>query len=147
MSPNAFNESTAVMVDIPDNFICPISLELMRDPLMNRRGQNYDRRSILQWLHRGNEHCPLTRQPLSPSQLVPNNALKTRIRRWSMEHGLNNNEEFSNADNEQEYSYVEERGVIGTLHIEHNNDNTSNTNALSHLVDFFDQVLEITSAD
>ncbi|CAJ1966060.1 unnamed protein product [Cylindrotheca closterium] len=146
---------------VPDGFICPISLELMRDPVMNRRSLSYERKSILNWLHRGNAHCPLTREPLRPSQLVPNNALKVRIRRWSMENGVSHEEHYNNNDDilsdrsesseeegSEKYSHIEEMGVMGFMS---NNNNyeipTSSRNALADLTDLFDQVLEITSTD
>eukprot|EP00980_Cylindrotheca_fusiformis_P028715 scaffold22639_cov105-Cylindrotheca_fusiformis.AAC.9 len=152
--------------NVPIDFICPISWEVMRDPLMNRYGQNYDRQYILEWLvHNGNDHCPITRQPLSPSQLVPNNALKKQIRRWSMEqrHGIStsigDDDDDQDQQEEEEYSYIEERGVIGIVEFKeggnNNNNNktlssttsTSSTNPLADLVDLFDHVLEITTAD
>ena len=138
---------------VPDGFICPISLELMRDPVMNRNGLSYDRKSILQWLHKGNAHCPLTREPLRPSQLVPNNALKVRIRRWSMEHGISHEDYDENEshllretteeeEDSRKYSHIEELGVIGFI-----DSNDNRPNPLSDLADLFDQVLEITSSD
>ncbi|KAL3928057.1 MAG: hypothetical protein SGBAC_012813 [Bacillariaceae sp.] len=136
---------------VPDGFICPISLELMRDPVMNRNGQTYERKCILQWLHKGNTHCPLTREPLRPSQLVPNNALKVRIRRWSMEHGVNHEEHDDShnggcdEDGSEKYAHIEEMGVIGFM--DNNPNRTSNENPLADLVDLFDHVLEITGSD
>ena len=34
------------MTDIPKEFICPISLEIMKDPVIMSDGQTYDRESI-----------------------------------------------------------------------------------------------------
>lgn len=71
---------------IPDDFICPLTLEMMEDPLMTRSGLNFEREVILKWLNQGNSTCPLTRTPLSPSMLVPNAALRNRIRQWQKTH-------------------------------------------------------------
>ncbi|MCD7456318.1 hypothetical protein HAX54_031271 [Datura stramonium] len=54
-----------VGVQIPYHFRCPISLELMRDPVTVCTGQTYDRQSIESWVATGNTTCPVTRAPLS----------------------------------------------------------------------------------
>lgn len=50
----------------PEVFICPISRELMRDPVaLADTGQIYDRSSIIEWFREGHNTCPLTgRYPL-----------------------------------------------------------------------------------
>jgi hypothetical protein len=74
--------------EIPECFICPLTLEAMDDPLMDRRGMNFERKAIVEWLNRGNKTCPLTREPLSYSNLVPNAALRMRIERWKKDNGM-----------------------------------------------------------
>jgi hypothetical protein len=73
---------------IPPAFICPLTLEMMNDPLMDRDGLNYEREAILEWLHHGKTTCPLTRRPLTYSKLVHNVALRLRIERFKRAHGL-----------------------------------------------------------
>lgn len=73
----------------PDpSFICPLTLEVMRDPLMDRKGLNFERHAIVEWLNRGNATCPLTREPLSYSKLVPNAALRLKIEQWKKDHSI-----------------------------------------------------------
>jgi hypothetical protein len=73
----------------PDpSFICPLTLEVMRDPLMDRKGLNFERHAIVEWLNRGNATCPLTREPLSYSKLVPNAALRLKIEQWKKDHNI-----------------------------------------------------------
>jgi hypothetical protein len=74
--------------EIPEAFVCPLTLEIMKDPLMDRRGMNFERKAIVEWLNRGNHTCPLTREPLSYSKLIPNAALRMKMKRWKQEHGL-----------------------------------------------------------
>ena len=74
--------------DIPEEFICCLTLQPMVDPLMDRRGMNFERAAITEWLNRGNHTCPLTREPLSYSKLIPNAALRMRIERWKQQHGM-----------------------------------------------------------
>eukprot|EP00525_Craspedostauros_australis_P011007 CAMPEP_0198121918 /NCGR_PEP_ID=MMETSP1442-20131203/33410_1 /TAXON_ID= /ORGANISM="Craspedostauros australis, Strain CCMP3328" /LENGTH=267 /DNA_ID=CAMNT_0043780819 /DNA_START=159 /DNA_END=963 /DNA_ORIENTATION=+ len=74
--------------DTPDEFICPLTLELMNDPLMDRMGINFEREAIMEWLNRGNNSCPLTRKPLSYSKLVPNAQLRLKIDQWKKSHNI-----------------------------------------------------------
>ncbi|KAL6856833.1 hypothetical protein ACP4OV_018215 [Aristida adscensionis] len=64
----------------PDDFRCPISLELMTDPVILPSGHTFDRRSIQRWLDGGHLTCPVTNLPLPPSPpLIPNHALRRLI--------------------------------------------------------------------
>lgn len=68
---------------IPVHFACPISMELMQDPVMVATGHTYDRSSITRWLAQGNKTCPLTSLRLRHFELTPNFALRAAIRvRW-----------------------------------------------------------------
>ncbi|VAI75538.1 unnamed protein product [Triticum turgidum subsp. durum] len=64
---------------IPDDFLCPITLEIMTDP-------TYERRSIQKWLDSGERTCPKMRQPLAHLSLAPNYALKNLILQWCDKH-------------------------------------------------------------
>ncbi|CAI9294580.1 unnamed protein product [Lactuca saligna] len=69
-------------VQIPYHFRCPISLELMRDPVIVGTGQTYDRPSIESWVATGNTTCPVTRLPLTDFTLIPNHTLRRLIQEW-----------------------------------------------------------------
>ncbi|MED6155981.1 U-box domain-containing protein 25 [Stylosanthes scabra] len=69
-------------VQIPYHFRCPISLELMRDPVTVCTGQTYDRPSIESWVATGNTTCPVTRAPLTDFTLIPNHTLRRLIQEW-----------------------------------------------------------------
>jgi hypothetical protein len=73
-------------VSIPNEFLCPISLGLMDDPVMAQDGATYEREDITRWL---SVRCvsPLTNLPISP-QLTPNRALKDAIERFKSQHGI-----------------------------------------------------------
>uniref|UniRef100_A0A453C7Y0 U-box domain-containing protein n=1 Tax=Aegilops tauschii subsp. strangulata TaxID=200361 RepID=A0A453C7Y0_AEGTS len=72
----------------PPDFRCPISLDLMRDPVVSASGQTYDRESITRWFGAGKSTCPKTGQVLTNLELVPNKALKNLISRWCRENGV-----------------------------------------------------------
>jgi hypothetical protein len=78
-------EATAAVV--PSIFKCPISLELMRDPVVLCTGQSYERSSIEPWLEAGNHTCTATMQTLASLELVPNHTLRRLIQNWCEVHG------------------------------------------------------------
>eukprot|EP01018_Ginkgo_biloba_P019742 Gb_26429 [translate_table: standard] len=69
-------------VQIPYHFRCPISLDLMRDPVILCTGQTYDRSSIEKWVASGNTTCPVTMQNLQDFTLIPNHTLRRLIQEW-----------------------------------------------------------------
>ncbi|XP_010912457.3 U-box domain-containing protein 25-like [Elaeis guineensis] len=73
-------------VTVPYHFRCPISLELMRDPVTVCTGQTYDRPSIESWVATGNTTCPVTRTPLTDFTLIPNHTLRRLIQEWCVAH-------------------------------------------------------------
>lgn len=61
-----------------DPFVCPITQEIMKDPVIDHEGNSYERVAIEKWLEK-NSTSPVTRNPLTRAQLVPNRALKDLI--------------------------------------------------------------------
>jgi hypothetical protein len=61
-----------------ESFICPICNEIMIDPVITPQGISYERREILEWLKKSNT-CPITKEILSPKDLITNYALKSSI--------------------------------------------------------------------
>ncbi|KAL9231752.1 hypothetical protein vseg_006938 [Gypsophila vaccaria] len=76
----------ATGLQIPYHFRCPISLELMTDPVTISTGQTYDRSSIDSWVSTGNTTCPVTRSPLTDFSLIPNHTLRRLIQDWCVSH-------------------------------------------------------------
>jgi len=77
------NKATTSVEDVePDsNFLCPISLALMTDPVMAMDGHTYDRSAIENWLENNNT-SPLTNNVLPAKTLIPNHNLKSQIEAW-----------------------------------------------------------------
>ncbi|KAL0344836.1 UNVERIFIED_CONTAM: E3 ubiquitin-protein ligase PUB24 [Sesamum radiatum] len=71
-------------IEVPEYFICPISLQIMKDPVTAVSGITYDRESIENWLFKShNTICPVTKQGLSRhSDLTPNHTLRRLIQAW-----------------------------------------------------------------
>lgn len=80
-------ENSNKELSIPTHFRCPISLELMKDPVTASTGITYDRQSIETWLELGNQTCPVSNQELkSEDLLIPNHSLRRMIQDWCVAH-------------------------------------------------------------
>ena len=66
----------------PEEFLCPITEEIMKDPVIDNEGISYEREAIVEWLRRGNTTSPSTKQLLKLSDLRPNIALRKLIEDW-----------------------------------------------------------------
>ncbi|PSR84887.1 U-box domain-containing protein [Actinidia chinensis var. chinensis] len=71
---------------IPANFRCPISLDLMKDPVTLSTGITYDRESIETWIESGNNTCPITKQVLTNLDPIPNQAIRKMIQDWCVQN-------------------------------------------------------------
>ena len=69
------------MSDIPKEFICPITLCIMKDPVLMPDGQTYERSAIEKHLQ-VSPLSPLTKQPLDMKDATPNYALKSLIENY-----------------------------------------------------------------
>ena len=63
---------------VPREFYCPITGELMNNPVSEQSGHSYERDSIMEWLSRS-QTSPITRLPLTEGDLTENLALKRSI--------------------------------------------------------------------
>lgn len=74
-------------MEIPPYFLCPITLEIMRDPVTLSTGITYERDSIERWIFtQKNATCPATKQPLLSLDLTPNTTLRRLIQSWCTLH-------------------------------------------------------------
>jgi len=72
--------------EVPDWLIDNITFSIMLDPVTTKHGHSYDRVTLLDHLRRSNTD-PLTREPLYPSDLRPNIALKQACDAFLKENG------------------------------------------------------------
>ncbi|GLJ28668.1 hypothetical protein SUGI_0564930 [Cryptomeria japonica] len=90
--PSSGTQSSAVDSEdaspIPDDFRCPISLDLMQEPVIVCTGQTYDLASITRWIKEGHSTCPKTGQKLVHTNLTPNYALQSLIVQYCAEHKI-----------------------------------------------------------
>ncbi|GAU50792.1 hypothetical protein TSUD_135140 [Trifolium subterraneum] len=76
-------------IEVSPFFLCPISLQLMKDPVTVSTGITYDREAIEKWLFSSqNKTCPVTKQQLTHDDdddliiLTPNHTLRRLIQAW-----------------------------------------------------------------
>ncbi|KZV39268.1 U-box domain-containing protein 13 [Dorcoceras hygrometricum] len=98
---NDLSYSHSMLFSIPDEYRCPISLELMNDPVIVASGHTYDRNSIAQWINSGHHTCPKSGQRLIHMALIPNYALKSLIHQWCQDNNIPVESTSSSSDTDQ----------------------------------------------
>mgnify|MGYP003866132531 CR=1 FL=1 len=72
---------------VPDHFLCPLTLEVMKTPMQHKvTKHNYERKAIFEWIYFGKATCPLTRRKLHPQDFIENYVLQREIEEWKLEH-------------------------------------------------------------
>lgn len=71
-------EDNAAFLRAPKGFLCPLTMEVMFEPVLDAEGNTYERMAILEWLKQ-HPTSPVSRQPLSERMLNPNNSLREAI--------------------------------------------------------------------
>src|SRR3990167_3976284 len=74
----ARQNASASKVSIPNEYLCPITQELMTDPVVITSGHTYERTAIETWLQ-DHDTCPLTKTKLRHKTVTPNHTLKKLI--------------------------------------------------------------------
>nr|XP_027314017.2 WD repeat, SAM and U-box domain-containing protein 1 isoform X3 [Anas platyrhynchos] len=72
----------SVSVAIPDEFLCPITRELMKEPVIAADGYSYEKEAMENWISNKRRSSPMTNLPLHSLMLTPNRTLKMAISRW-----------------------------------------------------------------
>jgi hypothetical protein len=65
----------------PPSFLCPITREIMLDPVSCTDGHSYERGGIERWLGSHNT-SPVTNATLTDTSITPNHALRNSIDDW-----------------------------------------------------------------
>ena len=74
-----------IELDIPDEYKCPITMDIMSDPIICQDGFTYERTSIL---NLPNNISPMTRQPIDKNMLIPNLALRQIIEKFAKSNNI-----------------------------------------------------------
>jgi hypothetical protein len=76
-----------LLLDVPPDYLCPISKQLMVQPVMVETGHTYEAAAIHKWLD-ANDVCPVSGRKLSSKQTAPNYALKHLVADWAAAHSV-----------------------------------------------------------
>lgn len=63
----------------PYSFICPITNDIITDPVIDKHGHTFEKIALIEWL-KTKTICPMNNQPINSDELVPNRALKEMIK-------------------------------------------------------------------
>ena len=87
-----------------NSFKCPISLEIMEDPVVAGDGFTYDKANIEEWL-KNNSTSPITNIVMKSKILVSNNHMFFKIREYNQKYNKHSN--------------IKERDNVGIFGIKH----------------------------
>lgn len=73
-SAQRFNEE-----DMPEDCFCPITQEIMDEPVIAADGHSYEKKAIEKWFEQGNNSSPKTGAKLESTALTPNYTLRSLI--------------------------------------------------------------------
>ena len=74
-------------LDTTEDLYCPITHELMNDPVICSDGHTYERAAIERWL-RSHGSSPKTNAPLPNRTVLPNHNLRGIIETYKNKHGM-----------------------------------------------------------
>ncbi|KAI3745277.1 hypothetical protein L1987_58388 [Smallanthus sonchifolius] len=97
---------------IPHEFLCPISLEIMTDPVIIATGQTYERENIQKWLNSNHRTCPKTGETLSHLALAPNFALRNLIIQWCEKNNFELPKKESHTMSEGQNAFIDEVSLL-----------------------------------
>jgi hypothetical protein len=72
------NTTTTLLLE--KQYYCPLTKNIMKEPMSDNEGNTYERQAILTYLEIHNNKSPITGNALSPIQLIPNISLAEQIR-------------------------------------------------------------------
>ena len=67
-----------------DKYLCPITRQIMVEPVVDALGNTYDKEAISEWL-KTNDTSQKTKEQLPNKNLTPNNRIKTEITEYKEE--------------------------------------------------------------
>uniref|UniRef100_A0A0D9WM63 U-box domain-containing protein n=1 Tax=Leersia perrieri TaxID=77586 RepID=A0A0D9WM63_9ORYZ len=75
-------EHNALFQQLQPHFTCPISQDVMDEPVIAADGHTYEAEMIKDWFRRGRTTSPMTNEQLEHRELIPNHALRSAIEKW-----------------------------------------------------------------
>lgn len=72
---------------LPKEFVCPITQELMVDPVIAEDGFSYERIAMERWFSTGKTRSPVTSERMEGQSLTPNKVMKAMIQNYRRDLG------------------------------------------------------------
>lgn len=88
LAASSSSSSSSILTDFHNEFRCPISHQIMREPVTVATGHTYDRDSISKWINSGHRTCPKSGWMLTHMALIPNYNLKSLIHQWHQDNNI-----------------------------------------------------------
>lgn len=107
-----YEDNPTQMGGRPREHFCPITSEIMRDPVVASDGFSYEREAIQHWFDSHNR-SPMTNAVLDDLSLRPNFALRSTIDDWDNTPIFNPNEYLRPSENYDEGSCWGSSGPCG----------------------------------
>ncbi|KAH7664559.1 Zinc finger RING/FYVE/PHD-type protein [Dioscorea alata] len=80
----------SVFSGIPNDFVCPLTGHLFKDPVTLETGQTFEKAAIKEWFKQGKKTCPVTGRGLKSLSIpVTDFVLKCVMDEWRLEHCRN----------------------------------------------------------
>ena len=76
-----FTSSAIATAEPPDEFVCPITHDVMEDPVVAADGHTYERAAIERWVAK-KLMSPKTGGVLGSATIFPNHSIRSQIREW-----------------------------------------------------------------
>ena len=78
--PTTTTNTTTTTLLLEKQYYCPLTKNIMKEPMSDNEGNTYERQAILTYLEIHNNKSPITGNALFPMQLIPNTSLAEQIR-------------------------------------------------------------------
>ena len=90
MMESSSSQSCFMWDDVPEHFLCPITQEVMKDPIVTSCGHTFEKNALLQYVEYGHNICPHCRSLFNPD---PNSwssdlNLKSTIDEWMQQQQM-----------------------------------------------------------
>ena len=77
--------------DCPPSFLCSMNKHIMKNPVKTPEGLYYERDTIMLWLEKYGNTCPINKTPLQSTQLVADKELQMKITEWHIVKTMDRN--------------------------------------------------------
>lgn len=78
---NDLLEQAQQLMEVPENFRCPISFTIMKDPVF-KGGKTYERDAILKWMAQSGNKDPITKKVFPDDVVEPNFDKRSEIQEF-----------------------------------------------------------------